>query len=51
MRHLIRHEYEMPAQLLRARGLLQDDDHSGGSEQPDDEDEVRMYGGLNPHSV
>ena len=26
VRHLIRHEYEMPAQLLRAQGLLNDDD-------------------------
>lgn len=26
VRHLIRHEYEMPAQLLRAQGLLKDDD-------------------------
>lgn len=25
VRHLIRHEYEMPAQLLRAQGLLNDD--------------------------
>jgi hypothetical protein len=24
VRHLIRHEYEMPAQLLRDQGLLQD---------------------------
>lgn len=52
VRHLIRHEYEMPAQLLRDQGLLQDD-------EPDVEEagpgvssvDPARYGGLNPHGV
>jgi hypothetical protein len=32
VRHLIRHEYEMPAQLLRAQGLLKDDEHEDAPE-------------------
>lgn len=53
VRYLVRHEYEMPAQLLRDQGLLKDD-------EPDAEEEAgprassadpALYGGLNPHGV
>jgi hypothetical protein len=52
VRHLIRHEYEMPAQLLRAQGLLKDD-------EPDEVDagpgasagEPALYGGLDGRLV
>ncbi|SDU82564.1 DUF4145 domain-containing protein [Jiangella alkaliphila] len=36
VRHLIRHEYEMPAQLLRARGLLKEDEGASRDAPPDD---------------
>lgn len=32
MRHLIRHEYEMPAQLLRDQGVLKDDEPDADEE-------------------
>jgi len=53
VRHLFRHEYEMPAQLLRDQGLLKDD-------EPDAEEEAgpgassadpALHGGLNPRGV
>jgi hypothetical protein len=37
VRHLIRHEYEMPAQLLRSRGLLKDDEPN---DEPQADDQV-----------
>jgi hypothetical protein len=49
VRHLIRHEYEMPAQLLRSRGLLVDSENGDENVEPDDRDAAPpLYGGLNP---
>jgi hypothetical protein len=51
VRHLIRHEYEMPAQLLRDQGLLND------AELGDEEDlgasdvDPALYGGLDSRLV
>lgn len=54
LRHLIRHEYEMPAQLLRDQGLLKDD------EPAEEADESapgvsgaasELYGGLDPYGT
>ncbi len=50
VRHLIKHEYEMPAQLLRSRGLLKDDDdeiEDGG----EPEDDPALSGGLDGRLV
>lgn len=46
-RHLIRHEYEMPAQLLRARGLLKDDEKKAVADE-EAGDISRLSGGLTP---
>ncbi len=49
VRHLIRHEYEMPAQLLRSRGLLHDaEDAAEGADGASAEEGPPLYGGLNP---
>jgi hypothetical protein len=46
VRHLIRHEYEMPAQLLRSRGLLNDSED--GDEAADGDEVPPLHGGLSP---
>jgi hypothetical protein len=50
VRHLIRHEYEMPAQLLRDQGLLVEDDESSKAE-PAADDEPQLYGGVGGQPV
>lgn len=47
VRHLIRHEYEMPAQLLRARGLLKDAEEEAVA-AVETEEVARLSGGLSP---
>lgn len=46
--HLIRHEYEMPAQLLRDQGLLNDGEPEDADGQSEHEANLRPSGGLNP---
>jgi hypothetical protein len=48
VRHLIRHEYEMPAQLLRARGLLKDDEDEDASPADGSDEGPTLRGGLSP---
>jgi len=49
VRHLIRHEYEMPAQLLRSRGLLDDSQDGDEDAASDAGDEIpTLNGGLSP---
>lgn len=48
VRHLIAHEYEMPARLLRDQGLLEDEDDEDGTGGADKD--PSLYGGLvNPN--
>ncbi|WP_024285642.1 hypothetical protein [Cellulomonas sp. KRMCY2] len=51
VRHLIRHEYEMPAQLLRDQGLLNDDQPDAEEEEPGAaaDGDPALAGGLDPH--
>ncbi len=54
LRHLIRHEYEMPAQLLRDQGLLKEDDADADADADEPGSDMSStertpYGGLNPH--
>ena len=49
VRHLIRHEYEMPAQLLRARGLLKDDEVD--AQTNGETNGEALYGGLDGQRV
>ena len=46
VRHLIANEYEMPAQLLRAQGLLEDDDEE--SAESEEGEDPSLSGGLTP---
>jgi hypothetical protein len=46
VRHLIRYEYEMPAQLLRAQGLLTDEHH-----QDEEADQYEKINGTGPSCV
>lgn len=50
VRQLIHLEYEMPAQLLRDQGLLQDEDEPDVDDDTDRQDPP-LYGGLNPMRI
>lgn len=51
VRHLIRHEYELPAQLLRSRGLLIDDEPEEAETDGEPEDDPVLHGGLDGRLV
>lgn len=54
VRHLIRHEYEMPAQLLRDQGLLNDDEPAKEADEsrPGASDVAPpLCGGLDPYGI
>jgi len=48
VRHLIRHEYEMPAELLRARGLLPESEPTESQTHAVGSGVEELSGGLNP---
>lgn len=51
VRHLIQHEYELPAQLLRARGLLNDSEAEVDTPVPPQASGGPLYGALGSENV